>query len=611
MAEDALIFLAKASKDRQVFCHTRWFAKVLRSDWRDHHDITRTRELFERLAPNLSRVNLPQGVYGAIIQFCIEAGDENAAQSYFDRLEKAHGSVDAYGVRVLGHFAYAKAMRGDWTGVKEDFRKMWQLAPDNPHRKTSFQDQYSASFEPVFTLFAKTHSVNETEEFLRSFIDYHNVTLKPYMSTTMITKYSEAHEIDSISRWLDYMISVGSPPDPMLFNAIISNCRKKWRFSFDEMYQLYRELREIEGPASNFINDDTFSTLRGIAMAEAGRDITLAARNLKRLNLDNPLKYPEDSQSVQEGMSLALARNNPRRALRIYERAQENLIPLDAGCVTAAVKASLQDFPNDIHAAASLLRRPQTNGLNVSGAVSAIFIHQMTYQYTDRKEAQVQDIAKNTIALLEERGIAIRPSIITHTMHTLVSQGRHNQATEFWDSMSHRQNEPGSLDLPTLTVLLQAYLGMQNCVGVEWTIKMLSVNGLFPDLTFKRALKTTQKELRKLPKRDHTPSVRRFQEVIENAFRTVSAMRLNATNEKEDFKSKAFQIMEKAIEYQKTVELGTDAERGRSRVGDIGKIPSSKHSEGRTGAAEWMESNDESDHIDVPPIGRLVGVHAG
>lgn len=608
LAEEALATLAKMSEDGEVQCSTTWFLKVLGSDWRTHRDISRTRALFERLAPHFHVAALPQAPYGIIIQFCIEAGDEAAARSYYDyRLEKAQGQPTENELRIYGHFAYAKAMRNDWTGVKEDFRKMRELSPD--------KHEFSASFTPILKLFAKSHPVNETEEFLRTFVEHQYVALTPYMSTTMINKYAEAKEIDSILRWLDYMISVRSPADPMFFNAIIHNCRKKWKFSFHETYNLFLKVRKMGGSAAKFINMDTVSILRRAAIAGAGKNIAGAVRSLNRLKLDQPLRIPVDSESVQELMATALAKGDPGRALRIYERAQNNIVPLDAACISTAVKASLQVDPNDIHTAASLLRKSQTDGRDISVAVSMIFNHQLSYQYHDTKHIRVQEMARDTVAALEDRGITVSVRMITHTTHTLVNQGQYRQAIEFWNSISHSQKTPTSLDLPTLTVLLRAYIGVRDCVGIEWAIQMLSINSLVPDELFKRPLKAALREIRKLLEANECGySDRQFYNVVKNALKSVSAMRFEAIKDKEDVKIKTIKIMEKAIEIERTLNLGAEGERVRKGATVIKVSDSEKSSnlpiEGPVGACNWIKS-EESDHgIAVPPLGRLVGVNA-
>jgi hypothetical protein len=306
-------------------------------------------------------------------------------------------------------------------------------------------------------------------------------------------------------------------------------------------------------------------------------------------------------------MAIALARGNPQKALHIYERAQNtNIIPLDVACVTTAVKASLREFPNDIYAAASLLRRPQIDGLNVSAAVATIFVHQMSYQCSIAKQIRVQDIARNTIVMLEERGITVGGQMITHAMRTLVSQGQYYQAAEFWDSMSRRQNTPTSLDLPTLTVLLQAYVGVQDCIGVEWVIQMLLVNGLVPDKIFKRPLKNALRVTRALLNREYRPADLQFYKVVKNALQSIRAMRLETTKGKEDFKFKTINIMERAIEFQRTINLDAGGERSSKSPLDSEPI------DGLSKACGWMEPKEEPDyHAYVPSFGRLVGVNAG
>jgi hypothetical protein len=611
VAEEALVMLAKMGEDGEMQCSTTWFLKVLGSDWRTHRDISRTRALFERLEPHFNLVAHPRAAYGALIQFCVEAGNEDAARWYYDhRLQKAPpGSVTEQDMRVQGHFAYAKAMRHDWSGVKEDFREMRLLSPD--------KFEFSASFTPIFKLFAKSHAVSETEEFLRTFIEHQYVTLTPYLSTTMINKYAEAREIDSISRWLDYMTSVQVPADAMFFNAIIYNCRTKWNLSFEETYGLYQKVRKLGGPAAKFINKTTISILRRAAIAGAGGDLGSAVKNLDRLKLDQPLKLSVHSDSVQDHMVFAMTKGEPRRALRIYERAQSSLLPLDAASISIAVKAALQVDPNDIYGAANLLRKPQRDGRDISAAVATMIIHQLSYQCTDAlgRPPQVQDVARSIVCVLEDRGVQIPPQMITHTMHTLVCQRQYYQAADFWKSMVRSQKTPSSPDLPTLTVLLRAYVGARDCVGIEWAIQMLSINSLLPDEQFKKPLKSALSNMRKaLEGNEYGYFDRRFYNVIKNALRSISGIRFEATLDKESVKAKTIKIIEQAIEIDRISSLGCKVDRvseGSSKARLADEKSSNSVSERSRGVSSWR-STEETDHnVHLPPVGRLVGVNAG
>ncbi len=609
LAEEVLLSLAKMSGGGKIRCSTTWFLKVLGSEWRTHRELSRTRALFDRMKPHFYLIAHPQALYGAMVQFSVEAGDEIAASMYYEyTLENAPpGPPTQQALRVRGHFAYAKAIRNDWTGVQEDFRQMRELSPG--------QYEFSASFTPILKLFAKSHSVNETEEFLRTFVDNQYVLLTPYMSTTMINKYAESREIDSIVHWIDYMTSVQSPADPVFFNAILYNCLTKWKFSFEETYRLYQKVRKIPGPAAKFLNGATVSILRRAAIAGAEGNIADAIGYLNRLKLDQPLRLAEDSETVQEHMAIALAKGNPRRALRIYARAQNNVVPLDAACISTAVKASLQLDPNNISAAVNLLRKPRRDGLDIRAAIEAIFIHQMSYKRIDMRgrHIRVQDKARSTIYALEDLSIKAPPAMVTHTMHILVRQGQYYQAIDFWKSMIGSQKMKSSPDLPTLTVLLKAYIGARDRSGIEWAIQTLAINNFVPDKLFTRPLKLALKEMRvALEDKELRPFDREFYEVLENAFQRVSALRLEATQDKEKVKRRTIEIMEKAIEIDKSSIAAKAYEDSKVSIKGqfTGEVQSSTSILERSPELFSWRPIEEAEH-NVPQVGRLVGVHAG
>ncbi|KAG0650278.1 hypothetical protein D0Z07_3274 [Hyphodiscus hymeniophilus] len=615
MAEEALLSLVKMSEDAGLLCSTTWLLKILGADWRTYHDISRTRALFERVEPCFELIVHPQAAYGAMIQFCVEAGDEAAARWYYEyKVDKIPaGSAFRGGIRletrIQGHFAYAKAMRSDWAGVKEDFCKMRQLSPETL--------EFSASFTPIFKLFARSHPVNETEDFIRTFIDQGFITLTPQMSTTLIDKYGAAGEIDSISRWLDYMASVQSHADSAFFNTIIHNCRTKWNFSFEETYRLFRRVRDLGGPAARFISKDTISILRRSAMAGSERNIADTVNRLNRLKLDQPLTPPIDSKNVQEHMAIAMAKGSPRRALRIYDKAQKGLVPVAGACISTAVQAVLAIDPNDIYGAASLLRKPHKDGHDISAAVAIIFVHQLSYHCPTLlgRATQVQDIARKTIYLLEKQGVDVPPSVVTHTVHTLVSGKQYYQAIDFWKSMAANQKATSSPDLPTLTVLLQAYIGVRDCAGVDWVIQMVSVNNLFPDRRFRQILRATlsgMKEHLELNPNGHLDP--HLYDVVENALRSVSAIRDEVAKSREHVKTMTIKIMEKAIEIDMMLGSVKAENISKSSV----KVPvfvsaeersSTSTSERSLGICTWRPVEDP-DHY-LPPVGQLVGLQAG
>ncbi|PSS12348.1 hypothetical protein M430DRAFT_36504 [Amorphotheca resinae ATCC 22711] len=579
VSEEILFAAARMAEREGLATSTTWFLKILGHDWRSHQEIDRTRALFERLEPFLDRTRHPQAVYGAIIQFCVEANNEPAALSYYEKLQEFHDPTPA-DVRIYGHFALAKAMRNDWSGVKEDFHMMKQMGSD--------RNDYGAAFTPIFNLFAKSHPVKETEEFLRDFVEQYGVVLTPSLSNIVIHEYIKARELDSVSRWLDYMACVNCKVDPMFFNMILKECYKQWKLSFEELHQLYRSVASLGPRTRRFINNDTLSTLRHIAITDSGNKVAETVKRLEYLKLHVPIKRTNCGRDILDSMTVALAKGQAAKVLKIYRQALNEQIPLSASTVTVAVNASLELHPRNIDATACLLRDSQQNGQDLRHALSSMFIRQLSELGNNVTTTSnlIKDTAESTISAMESRGVIVPPHVITHTMSALVRQQQQRQAIDFWESMSHRAGHPPiPIDLATLTTLLQAYIGLKDPTGIEWAIQMLSVNDLIPDRRFRKALINARKEAKK----QNTP---KFFDSLHRALEVVTEMRAKVGREKENAKIKAVQIMEKAI----------DVETSRGRRMEIKRVESSDLNPSAFSTEAWAVSDPKSVHsLDVPP----------
>lgn len=537
VAEEVLFMILEMAEDKGLKSSTTCALKVLGSRWRAHRDLFEIKTLFARLEPSLRYMGHPQAVYGAVIQFCVEADDEASALAYYDRMRETYKPAPG-DVRIYGHFAYSKAMRKDWEGVRNDFRHMKDSNPRS--------DEYCAAFTPILHLFSKSESVRETEQLLREFVEQFGIKLTPYMSNIMIDKYLQAKEIDSVSRWLEYMYSIHAPIATNLFNTILVNCHRKWKFSFDEVWQLYSSVKGKGKLTGHFINEGTESTLRSIAISTLGQNVEPATRSLKlwARRTSDPVRQTD----IREDMAIALAKGDAISALKLYKGALAHQIPLDASVVSIAVQASLRIHPEDINATAALLHDLVRKGQDISGALSSIFIHQISAIYCNDEEGcrHVQEVARNTLSALEERGILIPTRAVTHVMSILRARNQNRQAIDFWESMSRRKGRAKfSLDLATITVLLEAYIGLQDPVGIKWVMQMLAAHDLSPDKRFKRVLTNARA---RAEKQRHRGDI--LEEII-HALEDVKEMRSVAIQEKENVKFKTIRIMDRAIKVQK------------------------------------------------------------
>lgn len=534
VSEDILMSATRIAQREGLSMSTTSFLMVLGHDWRSHRNIGRTRELFDRLQPHLHLSRHPQAAYGAIIQFCVEANDEPAATRYYEQLREFH-NLGATDVRIHGHFTLARAMRNDWSGVKDNLSNMKQMDPD--------VREFSASFTPILRIFAQSHKVNETEDFLRLFIHQYGGLLTPCLSNIMIDEYMKAGELDSVSRWLDYMASVNCQVDPSFFNLILRDCSYKFKLSYKEVCQVYQSVAKLDSRASRFVNTDTLSTLREIAISSSGKNVAKGVQNLQFLKLHVPIKRTNCGREIREAMTVALAKGDPSRALKIYRRALNNQVILSESTVTLAVRAAIELHPENIDAAVCLLQDSQQNGQSVKYALSSMFVHLISELNSDGKATSdaIKNLAQSAISSLESRGISMATYVTTHTMSILVKRRQFQEAIDFWNSMSRREGHPPMmLDLYTLTTLLRAYLGLRDPRGVEWAVKTLSTNNITPDRRFQQTLLKACREAEKFIAPYFTHS-------IVKALDTVYQLRGDGTREKDIAKMKVLKIMESAI----------------------------------------------------------------
>ena len=548
-AEQALKVASQMAQDNQLLTSTTWFLKVLGNDWRAHRNITRTRAQFERLLPQLQYTQHPQAFYGAVIQFCVEVQDEATARSYYEKMRKIY-RPSSDDIRIYGHFALAKAMRNDWEGVKEDLHKMKQLNP-------FAHDEFSASFSPILKRFVKSHSVDEIEDFVTDSINDSGLRLTPIIMNIMIESYAGRKEIDSIARWIEYSTAVGCPVDAVSFNTMLKHCFYTWKFTYGEIMNLYAAVRELDAKNTRLIDQDTVPILRQIAIAKCSDEEERRGR-LKGLKpLDRPLRSL-DSRGVYRAMAVTFAKGNALAALKIYRHAQKNKISVGSQHLLVAVKASLQHHKGNIRETTSLIRDAQMSGCNIHHSISAVFVKQIKDMNgnNDARSSRVDELARKTISTFEECGLQVPVTVVTHTASLLVSKGYCQPAIELLNSMSLRLGITSSeFDLVTLTVLLKAYIGLQDPGGVTWVVKMLSANNLTPDAHFRLLLKNTRREMtRRLQDPGCSDKMYRFLDAILDAIRCVHILRKDWVADKKAVKEKTIMIIGKAIEVQKARE---------------------------------------------------------
>ncbi|KAG4437070.1 hypothetical protein IFR05_007445 [Cadophora sp. M221] len=593
-AEQVLVAASQMAESGGLDTSTTWFLRLLGDEYRTHRDLVRLQALFRRLQPLFSHTRHPQALFGAMIQYCIEARDEELATSYYNELRESN-ERHPNDLRIYGHFALGKGHRGDWDGVKEDFHKMKQAVPGD-------DGVYSAMFTPILKEFTKSHSVDEIEDFIQYFIVNFHLKTTTHIMNAMIDVYSKEHEVDAISRWVFYGNADGCAVDSKTFNAILRNCVSIFQFTFEETFRLYCLVRNL---GAELVNNDSLNILRGVALSRSPNESTRIERLQRLKNYDDPIQV-SGSNEVYRAMTITSAEKNDVAVLKIYKAAERDRVWLQPKHLDLAVRASLRLHGENVAEATRLIREAQGNGIGVINAVASVFIHQMSGLHQDGSDVErLAELAERTMFSFEEKGLKISQKSITHTASILQSRGKSRMAIDLWDSMSRRLNIPTSkFDLPTLTTLLKAYIQLKDGNGIRWVINILSVNKLSPDSQLKGTLKEARKAAGKIL--EHTSYSERLHEwwdVLNEAHEEVKEMRRQALLTKEQVTIKVIKIMETAIEEQARKE----------RIGNVDELKEQGQQDGLERShipqveGHWMELDAESSPVSTRLVGAIGG----
>ncbi|KAG9233676.1 hypothetical protein BJ875DRAFT_463475 [Amylocarpus encephaloides] len=534
--------------------------KVIGHHWRSTRDLRKTIDLFERIEPLVRNANHPEAAYITIIRYCIEADDEDLAISYRERLLKFY-TPSARDVRLHGEFALAKARRKDWKGVKADL----DLAL-NPRGKKDF----SIIFLPIFKLYAKSHSVSESENFVRRYIDQNVLELTPFISNHMIHVYAASRELDSLVRWLGFSEAAGCPTNVVSVNTILHHCSTTWNFSFHEAYLFYKSICDQSRGSKDFVNQRTLECLGQIAQ----RGNPTPEEYDKRMTMLKELgrkKHPWNTQGVFRAMNTALGKGDPEATLRIYDAACQARIPLPPQHLTTIVKAHIEI--GNAENALSMIMVAHDRGEPVEHAVAHLLIHQIS------SGGQSKESVAATMDSLETAGIGVCQSILTHTMSMLCKQNNYEGAIGFWLTMSKRPGFSGvAIKLPTLTVLTEAYIGLRSRQGIVWVMQKLSQADYFPDTKFYLSLKTARHDFEK----QHTgralsQELCLFRDTLGRLISQVKGLRQERVQEKRHVQEMTLKIINSALIAEKQVSIATEyATIGDRKVDAVGVLESSK-----------------------------------
>lgn len=550
-AKVLLQLLDQCPKDYHV--RTTWATKLLYCHWQRGQDFEATRALFDEFENihsgrvGFMLVHFPDGVYRVMLQIAVEAEKWQTVDEILARLQQIKPS-SCKDARILGLLALAKAKAGDWNGVWADFKNM------------EVKDRIDDVFVPVLKEFIKTHTISETEEFMKAYITDLKVPVCRYMVNVVANQYGAIRNVELFVNWLDYCSQAGFEVDAAFSNAILVNCKRRWDFSFEELRIVYRKLKLL---SRNFVDDWTENTMLIAAMkirhhtrSAFRRNVTLLGIKSRGVSSVPKCTRPED---VRVEMREAMTLRHYKTVCGIYKTGLARGITLDGGHVRLAVQAQLKVDRGNPKTAFEMITAAKARGLDVSTSILPVFFgllrHISRDGGADNKNnflRQVEDL----IGRFESNGLSLPPAAFTRAAHACMGVRHFRGAISLAMSGLERKGVSYPWDGPTFSLFLLAYTHTVDLKGMKWAIAGAWQEPFFHKKSVLRALKNARGLLAKSIQTHH---VQKAVGVLDTALDMVLRVRDVLAKERKNLEKDTMEIMrEAALEAERRAQNGQD-----------------------------------------------------
>ncbi len=491
----------------------------------------------ELFAGSLSdRVIHPDGAFRTMIQISLEAGESVDAERYFAQITALNpGAAD--NIRFVGLFALSKARLGDWMGV-------WRMFEKTREQGEAAGENRSRVFIPILKEHIRTHTIVETEAFLKAYIDKLHVRPSSAMVTLLANEYGNQRDVASFVSWLAYCADAGFKVDAAFSNAILRNCARSWKFCFRDLRTLYQGLRAL---SPNFENGVTGNIMKHAALSGSrlGGDAALA--RAVSLDIKQDARPTRGKFLLEQDVFLEMKRAYREKeyadATGIYQRAREDGTALSPRCLSLAVNACLQQPDADRDVAVRLLLSEQAKGHDISSAAAYLLISDL-----DAVHATLGSDAATTAINTACQGLEGRQLKISDTLLNKVAL-RLYEAKQFGSAISYalkaadiRGHRPG-YNRWNFSVLLWAYSAQPNAAGIRRLVKNIAQTAHKSDGNCYKALKLARQVLRRS---SSSWQVDKALKAVEEGLAKMKAEREKLGQEREEVAASVVEIMRRA-----------------------------------------------------------------
>ncbi|KAI1105277.1 hypothetical protein F4804DRAFT_304812 [Jackrogersella minutella] len=532
--------LHKMNRPNNVHLRTRWIFKLLQAYWRRNEDFPMVKALFEEVLSwgLLDIVRNPKGVYRAMIEIAVKAGEDDMIRSYYEVLIQKCPDMKS-DVALRGSIALAIARTGDWDGVVETLMEMQAL-------RSGREKEYDNAFVMILKIYAETHPVAEVRDFVSRYVTDLGMHIHPYIVSIVANKYGACHDTSGFIAWLEYCSEAGFALDSKLCNAVLHNCRTNYNYPYFELQELHSKIRHL----SPSLIDNVTQRIMSQAALTAGKCVkpSIISRGVhSKAIIVNKLAYTgrtTNQRDIYEAMNQELNCGRPVTAISIYKRALGFGMRACRHCLRLAVVAALKSPENGTTTAMTLIRKAHEKGDDVSSAVSMFIRLQLDRIHADAEEMLIH--MRNIVSRFEALQIIIEPSVLTHMAMISIRLGHYERAIVLC-TLAMNQNGFGNLcfSRQSIKVLLIAYSKLLDLEEMKKLVQTLFTSDYSTDTAVFLYLKSTKKMVAKF---ERNATVETLLGILNDAIAGVVKRRAENRREGSMIAEETLHIMQRALE---------------------------------------------------------------
>ncbi|PNY24931.1 Uncharacterized protein TCAP_05132 [Tolypocladium capitatum] len=184
-----------------------------------------------------------------MVVMAVDKGDDPFVQQEMQAIQTLEPKASKSDMKLQSKLVVRDATLGQWESVHAHIEVLKHVADVGCI-------EFQGMLTKVTDAFAQSHSPEELESCLRSFIAEYRMKLKYRWVFFILDGYASRHQTDSVFSWLRFCSDSGLCLDDAFVQRFYSRCRKYWSFSDKSISNLQRSLQASSPFISGTSADD-------------------------------------------------------------------------------------------------------------------------------------------------------------------------------------------------------------------------------------------------------------------------------------------------------------------------------------------------------------------